>query len=211
MQLTIFRAIFFCFTLDLFIATPLIAKDAEMPQPAAGEKTGTREEVLLSPEIILQNGIVALTEQFKQDANQEKLLAFLQKEIAPHFDLGYMTRLSAGIYWNALDEQQKKAFEEHFQHTFFQALVNQVSNLGNPQIRFYPARPGANANEITVSARVTQPQGIPILMDFRFYRGDQGWKIFDVMADGSSAVLYYRRFYAELVNHYGVNALLGSD
>jgi phospholipid transport system substrate-binding protein len=82
--------------------------------------------------------------------------------------------------------------------------------MGNPEIQFYPARPGTNPNEITVSARVTQPQGIPILMDFRFYRGDQGWKVFDVVADGSSAVLYYRRFYAELVGRYGVNALLGA-
>ncbi|MEW8429523.1 MAG: ABC transporter substrate-binding protein [Candidatus Thiodiazotropha sp.] len=33
-------------------------------------------------------------------------------------------------------------------------------------------------------------------MDFRFYRSEAGWKVFDVSANGNSAVAYYRRHFA---------------
>lgn len=176
----------------------------------AEEVAGVKAVAEASPEAILQKGVAALTEQFQRSSDPKEILAFLDKEIAGNFDFTYMGRLAAGYYWNSLDENQRTTFEQQFRQMFFQSLARQISNLGNPRIEFYPARPGSQPNEITVSARVMQPQGIPILMDFRFYRGEQGWKVFDVMADGSSAVLYYRHFYNDLVARYGLNALLNS-
>jgi phospholipid transport system substrate-binding protein len=210
MTLRPFFLFFITFFLSLCMATLFAAEDA---QPTSQSSTAPthEEEVSPSPEAILQNGIAALTEQFKQGNSQKAMLAFLDEKIARYFDFDYMARLSAGFYWNGLKEEQRQTFVEYFRRAFFQALARQVSNFGNPQVLVYPSRPGTNLNEITVSARVTQPQGIPILMDFRFYRGDQGWKVFDVVADGSSAVLYYRRFYANLVGRYGINALLGAQ
>ncbi|CAK0762434.1 phospholipid transport system substrate-binding protein [Gammaproteobacteria bacterium] len=208
------RPFVLCFMMSFSVSTTLLAEESKstLPPPATHEETSApREAVAPSPEAILRNGITALTEQFKRGGKQEEMLAFLDREIARHFDFGYMARLSAGYYWNNLNEEQRHTFEDYFRYNFFQSLARQVSNLGNPQIQFYPPRPGTSANEMTVSARVTQPQGIPILMDFRFYRNDQGWKVFDVVADGSSAVLYYRHFYADLVSRYGVNALLGAN
>ncbi|CAK0757440.1 phospholipid transport system substrate-binding protein [Gammaproteobacteria bacterium] len=201
--------------LGFSVVTTLVAEEVKptpQPSPSPEEIAALQEKIASSPEAILQGGIAALTEQLKRGGSQEETLAFLGQKIARYFDFGYMARLSAGPHWNSLNDQQRHVFEERFRVMFFQSLASQVSNLGNPQIQFYPARPGSSENEITVSARVTQPQGIPILMDFRFYRNDQeGWKVFDVVADGSSAVLYYRRFYAELVGRYGINALLGAN
>jgi phospholipid transport system substrate-binding protein len=194
--------IIFCFAVVLSISMPLMAEESSV---------NSSQNVSLSPEAILQNGIAALAEQFKKGSSQEEMLTFLKQEIAPHFDMDYMARLSSGYYWNMLNGEQRNTFKEYFQRVFFQSLSRQVSNFGNPQIQFYPARPGNKPNEMTLSARVLQPQGVPILMDFRFYRGEQGWKIFDVVADGSSAVLYYRRFYATLVGRYGINALLSAN
>ena len=193
------------------IVSPVVASEANpQPQPVI-EKNSSQEQTIVNPEVILRNAITAVTGQLKNGGKPEQLLAFFNKEIAPYFDFNYMARLAASYHWNSLDDKQQNDFVTLFQNNFFQALVGKISNLGSPNIQFYPARPGSNHNEVTVSAQVIQPQGMPVLMDFRFYRSDNGWKVFDVMADGSSAVLYYRRFYAELANRYGASALLGGS
>lgn len=192
------------------IANPLHAAETNV-QSAVGQNKSSEQQDIATPEVILRKAITALTEQFKSGVKQEQMLAFLKKEIVPYFDFSYMAQLAAGYSWNSLEEKQQLAFINQFQQTFFQALAGRVSNLSNPQIQFYPSRPGINPNEAVVSIQVIQAQGIPVLMDFRFYRSEQGWKVFDIMADGSSAVLYYRRFYAELANRYGAKALLGNN
>ncbi len=183
-----------------------VSTQAVAPAGAASQQGA----VVPSPDVILQNGITSLTQKIKQGGSQEELLAFINKEIVRYFDFDYMARLAAGYYWSALNDAQRHVFTERFQAAFFQALARQVSNLGNPQIQFFPPRPGVVPNEVTVSARVVQPQGMPVLMDFRFYHGDQGWKVFDVVADGSSAVLYYRHYYADLASRYGIENLLST-
>ena len=35
-------------------------------------------------------------------------------------------------------------------------------------------------------------------LNFRFYWNDQGWRIFDVSANGASAVAYYRSYFGEM-------------
>ncbi len=199
--------------LFLFSVSGAFAAEAQgspPPQATPPRQATPPETVALSPDVMLQNGITALLQKFKQGGSQDDVMAFLNQEIVRYFDLSYMARLSAGYYWNLLNDDQRHGFEEYFKRTFFQALARQISSLGTPEIQFYPARPGLLPNEVTVSARIVQPKGMAILMDFHFYHGDQGWKIFDVVADGSSAVMYYRHMYGELANRYGIETLLAA-
>ena len=43
--------------------------------------------------------------------------------------------------------------------------------------------------------RISKQNGYPVKLEFRFYKGAQGWKIFDVVANRTSAVVYYRRYF----------------
>jgi phospholipid transport system substrate-binding protein len=49
---------------------------------------------------------------------------------------------------------------------------------------------------------ILQASGYPANLDFRFYRGKTGWKVFDVAANGSSALTYYRQYFARKMNGY---------
>jgi phospholipid transport system substrate-binding protein len=58
-----------------------------------------------------------------------------------------------------------------------------------------------------VSAWIMQPSGIPTRLEFRFYHRNGEWKVFDVKAEGNSAVMHYRRqfrnmFYTDRRPHY---------
>ncbi len=49
-------------------------------------------------------------------------------------------------------------------------------------------------------------QGMPSELDFRLYRGNDGWKVFDVVANGSSAVVYYRDYFRNAFRRGGPGA-----
>ncbi|MCB1882186.1 MAG: ABC transporter substrate-binding protein, partial [Gammaproteobacteria bacterium] len=39
----------------------------------------------------------------------------------------------------------------------------------------------------------------PARLDFRFYLAEDGWKVFDVAANGSSAVMHYRQQFRQMM------------
>jgi phospholipid transport system substrate-binding protein len=51
----------------------------------------------------------------------------------------------------------------------------------------------------TASIAVLNPSAYPARIDFRFYRGAEGWKVYDVAANGQSAVAYYRREFRQMM------------
>jgi phospholipid transport system substrate-binding protein len=77
---------------------------------------------------------------------------------------------------------------------FLTTLTQRLAGYGEQQVRFLPTR-GASAEMQTVSVAIQNPGTYPSKIDFRFYRTDEGWKVFDVAANGSSALVYYRQMF----------------
>ena len=44
-----------------------------------------------------------------------------------------------------------------------------------------------------VSAAILNPGTYPARMDFRLYRSGDDWRVYDVAANGQSAIVHYRR------------------
>jgi phospholipid transport system substrate-binding protein len=45
---------------------------------------------------------------------------------------------------------------------------------------------------VNVTVGILQPGNYPSKLEFRMYRGKDGWKVYDVVANGRSAVAFYR-------------------
>ena len=50
-----------------------------------------------------------------------------------------------------------------------------------------------------VPARVIFASGFAARLEFRFYWSGTAWRIFDVAANGASAVAYYRRYFRDVL------------
>ncbi|MCU7868794.1 MAG: ABC transporter substrate-binding protein, partial [Candidatus Thiodiazotropha sp. (ex Lucinoma borealis)] len=48
---------------------------------------------------------------------------------------------------------------------------------------------------VKVRVGILQSGGYPANIDFRFYRSKAGWKVFDVSANGNSAIAFYRQHF----------------
>ena len=140
----------------------------------------------------------------------DALRTFLSQEIAPYFDFTYMAQWAAGPLNRRLTPNQHHRLAEKLEIMFLDALARNLGSYARPlpQIQIFPARAGAGGNEATVDIRVITDAGGMVHLQFRCYWGGGGWKIYDVSANGASAVAFYRGYFTTLIRRYGPEAAL---
>lgn len=162
-----------------------------------------------NPAFVLRDGMNKLVGFLKQDPKPEaaQVTKFLDDEIAPYFDFAYMARSAAGGMYRQMDDEQRQKLEAKLRDMFLSAMAQHLSAYDNQQVDFLPPRrSGQRGNEITLPIAVRGAQGYPSELDFRLYRGSDGWKVFDVVANGSSALVYYRDYFRQSMRRGGPGA-----
>ena len=165
-----------------------------------------------TPDQIVRSGIDRLSGFLAgaQDPPPEVIRAFLERDIAPSFDFAYMARWAAGPMYRRLSPEQHARMTEVLRNLFLAALAKNLGSYARPvpRVDVYPARASADGAQATVHARVVGADGMRAGLNFRFYWDESGWRIFDVSANGASAVAYYRTYFAEMFRRYGPDSVL---
>lgn len=189
------------FVVAVFASIQTVTAAPYAPGPYAPRSApGAEKSDQNNPGAIVRAGVTKLTNFIKsgraQDRNQA--LAFMATEIEPYFDFNYMTRWAAGPAWRRMSPQQRTDMEHQLKTAFMNTLAQKLVTYTNQQIRYFTPR-GQDTNDVRVGVWIMQPDGIPTRLEFRFYRSDEGWKIFDVKAEGNSAVVHYRNQFRDLM------------
>ncbi len=175
------------------------------PYPGQVQRTETplRAE---SPDQILRQGIDRLKGFLARGgkASVRETRGFLDAEISHYFDFPYMARWSVGPMYRRMDDEQRVRFTQQLKGMFLSALARNLGTYSgtSPRIDIYQPRFKRYSKEVTVNVRVTPQNGYPIRLKFRFYRSSEGWKVFDVTANGISAVAYYRKYFGSKSRRY---------
>ena len=196
------------------VASPVTAQDASTFYGMAPALSPAIQPTLpRAPDQILRSAFDRLAGFLIGSGNPtpRSLRVFLDHEIARHFDFASMAKWAAGPLYRRLDSDQRVRFAVVLKNTFLTALAKNLGSFSRPlpQVEVSAVRPGANPREARVHARVLLDSGLPARLEFRFYWNAEGWKIFDVTANGASAVAFYRRYYGNLFRRYGPVAVLG--
>ncbi|WP_457671835.1 MlaC/ttg2D family ABC transporter substrate-binding protein [Thiolapillus sp.] len=147
-----------------------------------------------SPAALLEEGMGRLLAHLRRaDLDAHSLGQFLDSEIAPYFDFSYMAKSAAGNMYRHMSADQKSRMAERIKRQFLSTMVQRLVSYNNQSVNIISQRLRADGRTGVVTASIIGPQGYPARLDFRFYKAREGWKVFDVMANGQSAVVHYRR------------------
>ena len=135
--------------------------------------------------------------------NPVKLRGFIEKQIIPHFDFDNMSHWITGRYASNMNDKDKSDFQRNLRETFLSSLSKHLGSFDaiNTRFKFQPARYRGQA-EAFVRVSIARPYVPSVRLDFRMRRSDNSWKIIDVKANGSSAVIYYRRYFISQLRRY---------
>jgi phospholipid transport system substrate-binding protein len=189
----------------LLLCLPLLARATNYYPPQ--ELSGLDE-----PARVLQAGVESLTGYLNdnQGIPPEQLHAFLEQQIVPYFDFNRMTFWAAGEVNRYLNPEQRQRLTVMLQERFLQAMAEQLSGYKQSRIQYLRPRGNPRRGDVTLGVRVFGTESYPVQIDFKLYRGKEGWKVYDVVANGVSAVSHYRNEFSQLVNRYGVQGFLAS-
>ena len=171
--------------------------------PKAGQGLQRTEP---GPGVILKEGMTKLLKFMRQQDRPDAtaINTFLETQIAPYFDFAYMARWAAGPAYRNMNEEQRNAMAQDIKKMLLSALSQRLGSYQNQDVRFYRPR-RAGPNELKVRVGILQSGGYPANIDFRFYRSDAGWKVFDVSGNGTSALTHYRQYFAQQMRKRRVN------
>ena len=171
-----------------------------MPQPKPEMRMPQRQKASDAEEagVILKAGLNKLLGFFKgsQVPSREKIATFLDKEIAPYFDFAYMAQWSAGATYRRLSEPQKKKMESELRTQFLTTMAQKLSSFDKQAVRYLAPRV-TGRNQVELSIAISNPGNYPARLDFRLYKSGKNWKVYDVSAKGSSALMYYRQYFRQ--------------
>ncbi|MGB5277237.1 MAG: ABC transporter substrate-binding protein [Gammaproteobacteria bacterium] len=194
----------------LCINTAYAYSDYSMPYGDRGDRypaRSSRYADIPDPAAELKQAVSDL-EKFikgKDVAHPGMLRSFLEKKIFPHFDFDAMSEWITGPYARYMSTEDKIEFQTKLQETFLTALVKHMGGFDpdNTSLRYDRTRFRGRGDEAVVRVNVIRKQQPPARLDFGMRRDDGKWRIVDVKANGTSAVLYYRRHFIAELRGYG--------
>lgn len=188
--------------LSLAVAATLLlggisANSFAAPAVGSGASQLQKEEVAASaenPVLVLQSGMAKLIAFLRGDHDEAQLGQFLSSEIAPFFDFPFMAKSAAGPLSRYMTEEQLLRLERKLEVTFLSAMTDKLSRYDNQDVVYLPPRFNS-VDRATVSALINNPGNYPGRIDFRLHLTGDGWKIFDITANGASAIAFYRTYF----------------
>lgn len=129
----------------------------------------------------------------------EEITTFLDGEIAPFFDFDYMAQVAAGRLYQAMSDEQRERMATNIRRQFLGTLAARLSGYQDQGVRFLNARVNNDGRTGAASIALMNPRGYPARINFRFYKNSDEWRVFDVVANGQSAVAHYRRQFRRMM------------
>lgn len=166
------------------------------PGPAAGRGPGPYMAAprMGNPAEALRTGVDRLMGFLStgERPSEDALAGFLDSEIAPFFDFEYMTESAGGRLYERLDADAQQAMVQDIKRSFLTKMAEKLAGYDDQQVRFLPPRAGNDGRTAQVSVAVLNPGSYPSRLDFRLYRAADQWLVYDVAANGQSAIVHYR-------------------
>jgi phospholipid transport system substrate-binding protein len=185
----------------LLTAGLLLAVGSASSAPAIAPLPGTGWQRPMPPGIaapdagtMIRKGVDELLQFMNQKPRPTglKLAAFLEENLASRFDFEYMARMAVGPGFQRLSTERRADLVQRLEQDFLETLTKRLAGYDGQKVRFFRTRQG-RGNRSSVVMGIANPGGYPSMLEFRLYLGRDGWKVYDVSANGNSAVTYYRR------------------
>jgi phospholipid transport system substrate-binding protein len=142
-----------------------------------------------------------------QAGNQQKIFALAEEKILPNFDFDRVCRMVLGKNWKSASPEQQAAFQKEFRSLLLRTYATALSKYKNQVIEYKPMRAEPGAKNVSVKTQILQPGGQPIAVDYSLVKGDNGWKVYDIVIESVSLVTNYRSQFSNEIRTNGLDSL----
>lgn len=126
------------------------------------------------------------------------------------YDLTTVLRVSVGSRWANFDDATRKELMDVFRAFTIASFVANFDKWEGEKFEVFPDTRTVG-NDQVVQTRIVVQSGEPIKLDYVMQSSDAGWRVIDVLADGTiSRVAVQRSDFRSLLAHGDANELIAS-
>jgi phospholipid transport system substrate-binding protein len=179
-------------------------------RPFALASAGPPTESPIAPIQALNQGLIRIMEAGRSAPFQQRA-EVLAPAIDQGFDLPEILKFSVGLGWSSLTGEQQAGLLAAFRRYTIASYVENFDNYDGQRFEIGPTPRVLSDGRQVVDTRIVPRSGTPHTLDYVMKRTDTGWKVVDVLADGSiSRVAVQRSDFSTLFSKGGAPALEAS-
>jgi len=178
----------------LLLAASLLMASVSFANPPADEIKRTVDEVVR---------IVADKDMKKNDTKRRQAL---KKSISNIFDYAEMAKRSMGKHWNVRTPAEKKNFIDLFASLLENSYAGKIESYNNEKIIYI--RDIVDGDYAEVKSKVVTANRDEFTLDYRLFKQNNKWMVYDVIIEGVSLVANYRSQFNKIINANGYDKLV---
>ena len=137
-----------------------------------------------------------------------RLHAFVDAQVAPHFDFTRFARIITGKHWNAATSAQRERLRGGVRTRLVRTIAAGLSQYADHKIELLPQGKSKAANRSMVRMRISHANGQALALGYRLYESAGQWKIYDVVIDGISMLKTYQSQATAQVRDKGMDSFI---
>lgn len=150
--------------------------------------------------------VVRIVADKEMKKNETKRRQALKKAISTIFDYPEMAKRSLGKHWNSRSAAEKKQFAELFATLLENSYAGKIESYNNEKIVYIKEIVEEEYAEI--KSKVVTAARDEFTLDYRLFKRDGKWMVYDVVIEGVSLVSNYRSQFNKIITANGYDRLV---
>lgn len=138
--------------------------------------------------------------------NEKKRRQALKKAISTIFDYSEMAKRSLGKHWNVRSATEKKQFAELFATLLENSYASKIESYNNEKIVYI--KEITEDDHAEIKSKVVTAARDEFTLDYRLFKQNGKWMVYDVVIEGVSLVSNYRSQFNKIITANGYDRLV---
>jgi phospholipid transport system substrate-binding protein len=150
--------------------------------------------------------VVRIVADKEMKKNEAKRRQALKKSISTIFDYSEMAKRSLGKHWNVRTAAEKKQFAELFATLLENSYAGKIESYNNEKIVYI--KEVLEEEYAEVKSKVVTAARDEFTLDYRLFKQNGKWMVYDVIIEGVSLVSNYRSQFNKIITANGYSTLV---
>ena len=150
--------------------------------------------------------VVRIVADKEMKKNETKRRQALKKAISTIFDYSEMAKRSLGKHWNTRTPAEKKQFTDLFATLLENSYAGKIESYNNEKIVYIKDTEDGDYAEI--KSKVVTAARDEFTLDYRLFKQNGKWMVYDVVIEGVSLVSNYRSQFNKIITSSGYDKLV---
>lgn len=143
-----------------------------------------------------------------QSGDVGKIVTLVDTKVLPHLDFKRMTAAAVGRNWRSATPEQQAKLQQEFKVLLVRTYAGALTEVRDTTVvNLKPMRSAAEDTDVVVRTEV-KGKGDPIQLDYRLYKDEAAWKVYDINVLGVWLVEQYKSSFSQEVASGGVDGLI---